>query len=249
MAPRPGIVVAVAAAVGLSAAPAAAAAPASVRLAGCHTSEDAEARYADFAGRMRAVPGTARMEMRFTVLQKLGAGGFARVDIPQLRAWRESRPGVRAFNYTQRVSRLREGGRYRVVVRFRWLDASGRALAEAKRRSPVCSQAGALPNLEIVAIVARPGELRGSVAYSVTLRNSGRAAARRPRVELIVDGAELDERGVDLLPPGASAVLAFTGPSCRRVVVAAADPDRAVAEADELDNRFANGCPAGSSRP
>jgi hypothetical protein len=198
---------------------------------------------------MKALPGTFRMQMRFVVHQKLGTGRFRSVPLPDLKVWRSSRAGARAFNFRQRVGGLHDAGRYKVTVSFRWLDATGHQFARAKRRSPVCKQPGPLPNLEVLGLDAQPGPLNDSVIYSVTVKNSGHAVAQKPRFSLNVDGALLDEAGVDYLLPQQTAVLRMYGPFCRGGLVATADPERLVAEENETDNRFQSGCPFGSSPP
>jgi hypothetical protein len=140
MARRSQLIVACAAIAVLPAASAEAApAPASARLANCNPSPDVAKRSAEFVGQVKGVPGSQRMQMRFTLLEKLGDGRFLPVALPELKLWRKSKPGAKAFNFTQRVTSLRDGGRYKVVASFRWLDATGKQIRTATRRSGACS--------------------------------------------------------------------------------------------------------------
>src|SRR2546423_4336850 len=68
-------------------------------------------RSAVFYGRMPTVPGAARMSMRFVLLERLGRGDtWSKVDVPALRQWHRSAPGVKTFGYKQTVDNLRAGG-------------------------------------------------------------------------------------------------------------------------------------------
>jgi hypothetical protein len=96
---------------------------------------------------MRAVPGTARMAMRFQVLMRVeGQKKPVHVNGPGLTAWRTSRVGVGRFVYTQTVNGLKPGGAYRAVVDFRWYDATGAVIHQVRRSSGSCVENGALPN-------------------------------------------------------------------------------------------------------
>src|SRR4051812_47557276 len=96
----------------------AAVAPASTRVGNCNPSPDVAKRFADFVGQMRTVAGAQQMQMRFTLLEKLGDGRYQPVTLPELKPWRKSKPAARAFNFTQRVNALHDGARYRVSVKF-----------------------------------------------------------------------------------------------------------------------------------
>jgi hypothetical protein len=218
----------------------------SARVGNCSPSPDVTKRFAEFVGRMKTIPGAKSMQMRFTLQEKIGGGRFQVVALPELKMWRKSKPGARAFNFTQRVTALRDGSSYRVLVKFRWLDAGGRQLQSTSRRSGFCFQPGPLPNLKVTAIQADPGPLPDSIVYSITLLNSGRAIAFKPAAVVNVDGAELDQGALAQLGPGESGVIRFSGPFCRFLVRAKADPGRLIAEEDERDNVLTTPCPFGS---
>src|SRR4051794_19806941 len=107
----------------------------SVSVADCHPSDDVTQRYASFAGRMQALPGTARMAMHFTLLERVDSSVFKPVSLPDLRLWRKSKPGARTFIYTQRVTALRDGGSYRMRAQFRWYDSNGAVMKTSSTRS------------------------------------------------------------------------------------------------------------------
>jgi hypothetical protein len=220
-----------------------------VSVADCHPSDDVNERYATFNAQMRAIPGTARMAMRFTLLERLGGvQGFKPVSLSDLRAWRRSKPGARTFIYTQRVTALHDGGYYRMRVLFRWYGSNGSVLQTSARRSGSCHQPMPLPNLSVSAISAGPAPSPDQRTYSVTLTNSGAGEARDVDVALKVDGSVAQSSRVDLLPGDESMVVQIPGPSCALTVRAVADPYRVIRETDDSDNGLTLPCPQASSR-
>jgi hypothetical protein len=136
----------------LFAAPAAAAATAwtapgspkpsvSTTLEQCLTSGSQEERSATFAGEMVSVPGTARMEMRIDVAERLPAQAeYHTLSAPGLGVWRSSAPSVKVYRYLKQVTNLAGPAFYRGVVRFRWLGPHGRLLAFAVLHTRRCEQ-------------------------------------------------------------------------------------------------------------
>jgi hypothetical protein len=110
---------------------------ASVQLTECRASDGMPS--AEFVARMRAVPGTRRMAMRFVLQERAGGEGWRSVEYGPLEDWRRSRTLVRMFSYRQRVANLEDALAYRVVVRFRWFDEDGPAIQSAVRRSVACA--------------------------------------------------------------------------------------------------------------
>lgn len=227
----------------LAAAAAAERPPATVAVTECVIKDDGDrGRSATFRGVMHAVRGSSRMQMRFTLLEKTGAGGFEALRQPELATWQRSRPGVKVFAYDQRVAGLRAGGSYRVRVAFRWLGADGTVVRRLARRSDSCRQPGALPNLTISGITWGPGPRPATADYVVEVTNSGGSSASGARVVLRVDGALVDSSDSPALGPGETAAVRFTGPVCSDSVRAVVDPHGAIRESDERDNSLARGC-------
>ena len=197
-------------------------------------------RTAAFYGRMRRVPGTERMWMRFTLQERVGDTGFKTIPSPELGVWRKSRPNVRRFGYRQQVADLAAGGAYRVKVRYRWYDAEGTVIKRARRRSRACKQAGRLPNLRIGRVRARPRT--GGVNYFVQVVNRGKGAAAPFGVSVKVDDVQLPNQTVEGLAAGESRTLRFSGSACQSGVDAKADATDAVRETSELDNRATPSC-------
>ena len=220
----------------------------SVSVADCHTADDIAQRYASFSAQMRALTGTTRMAVHFTLLERLGgADGFQSVPLSNLHTWRRSKPGARTFIYTQRVTALHDGGYYRMRVQFRWYGSGGSVLRTSVSSSGVCHQPMPLPDLTISSITAAAGTTPGKRTYSVTLANGGAGEARGAVVALKVDGSVVGSSSVDLLPAGESTLVHITGPACAMTVRAVADPDGLVRETDESDNALTLPCPPSSS--
>ena len=187
-----------------------------------------------FVARMRQVEGSARMALRFRLLEK-AAEGFHALRAPGLGRWRRSKPGVGAFSYKQAVKGLEAGSLYRAQVDFRWYDAEGNLVATARRRSAPCRQYDVLPNLTATPIAARPAE-GGVVRYRVLVTNEGIAPATGVPVRVTVDGAVIDTVILPVLQPAERRVIAVLGPDCTRTVEAEADPDGVIVESSEADN-------------
>ena len=209
-----------------------------VRVAQC----DRVDHSAVFQGRMRRIPGTHRMAMRFALLERLPGQAYQRVDAPGLARWRHSRHGKALFSYRQRVRGLMENGAYRALLAFRWYDARGKLVREERRRSGACDQVGPRPNLRARIVGAEPGATAGVTRYSVRVANRGALPAAAVDVRLSVDGAEAGTAAVPALTPGSSTVVTIRGPRCQRTVDAVADPADAIEESDEADNVHSVSC-------
>jgi hypothetical protein len=216
---------------------------ASVRMLSCSPWRPAEGGSVSYEARMRRVAGTARMAVRFHLLEKAAPGHFDAVRAGDPETWRRSRRGATDFRWVHRVEGLRQGGVYRVEVEYRWLAEDGSEIATVKRRSKRCRQPGGQPNLGVDAIEATPGVFDGTERYRVTVVNRGESEARGVGVLLRVDGEVVDEADpIETLAPGESRTISFSGPLCRRTLSAVVDPKDAIAESHEDDNVLTTGC-------
>jgi hypothetical protein len=212
---------------------------AAVHLKSCKTGSEARDRKATFKAWMHAVPGTARMAVRFKlVAQKPGRSAHRVEGLDALNVWHRSDKGVTRYAFSQTVKRLAKGTSYRMVVRYRWYDADGELIKRAKRTSDECVQGGDLPNL-IVPAVAIASD--GAPSYIVTVKNKGNAVAENFTVTLIIDGALVDERTIEQLEAGEKVFVEFNGPPCLHVQ-AIADSEETVVERNEKDNSFSSEC-------
>jgi hypothetical protein len=219
------------------------AAEGAVELLECNRGKRAADRDALFRGEMRQTAGGATMRMRFDLQERFGRGDWTAVDAPGLELWRDAKPGIARFAYRQRIAALQRGTAYRVVVTFQWHDASGALIAKHAARSPACRQPGPLPNLRVGRIDRLPGPTSDTARYVVSVLNKGKAPARKVRVSLLVDGAEVDSRGMGTIKAGARREIGFTGPVCASLVSVEVDPLGTVREIDERDNARSFACP------
>jgi hypothetical protein len=98
-------------------------------------------RSATFAGEMTAIAGTARMQMRVELQERIpGEMLYRTVADPALGVWRGSTPGVKLFTHIQQVSNLSAPAVYRGVVHFRWVNAKGRTIKAEELSTAVCEQ-------------------------------------------------------------------------------------------------------------
>jgi archaellum component FlaF (FlaF/FlaG flagellin family) len=165
------------------------------------------------------------------------------VSAPGLDVWRKSRAGAAAFRYKQRVRGLHQGAVYRAVVHYRWFGSDGPAFLKARRRSQICSQDDALPNLQVASIETEPGEVENTADYKATIVNRGDAIAQSIGVLLRVDGEVVDESEViDALLPGEETTVTFHGPVCQEKMRVVVDPKELIAESREQDNVHALSC-------
>jgi hypothetical protein len=204
----------------------------------CSHGDEPAQRSAVFSGEMTQISGAVRMRMRFELQERIGRSKDWRgVDSPALRSWREADPGVTRFVYRQRVEGLKEATAYRMGVKFQWFDGDGERIAKGYEHSPTCRQRGKLANLGIRDdIHARQGPTGGTYRYVVLIHNNGKTSSPRTKLELRVDGAQVDVRPIGRLAPGERRTVRFVGPACKRSVKARLDPRDAVREITEADN-------------
>jgi len=227
----------------LAFAPPASAATASVALLEC---ERGESPAAEFEARMDASPAAARMQMRFVLQARWpGRRAYRRVAAPGFGTWASADPGVSRYTYTRRVENLIGPGRYRVQVRFRWLDAAGRTVARRKASSRACRLPDRRPDLRVDDVTIEPGAVAGQDRYFVLLRNRGRGAAGAFDLVLSVGDLAPVLVRVDGLAARRERELEIAGPVCEAGATAtvSADPANAVPERSETDNALAVACP------
>jgi hypothetical protein len=229
----------------LAASPAAAQA-ASVKLLACVPALDGPERSATFEARVRPLRGSDRIQVRFTLqVREAALETWRRVAAPGLDEWLTSAPGVSRYSYSKTVQNLAAPATYRMVVRFRWLDAGGAVVARSRATSRGCRQPDMRPDLEVAGIVVTAPLEPGPARYAVELVNAGRSPAAAFTVTLSAGGEQLDPVAVAGLAPGERRVLELAGPRCApgTTLTATADPELAVDERDEDDNVLVAACP------
>jgi hypothetical protein len=199
-------------------------------------------RTATFYGRMEALPGAQRMQIRFQLLERLGtAESWTKLDVPALRQWHTSQPGVTRFGWKQTVDALRIGGAYKARLQYRWVTATGTVQDNVSRDTPVCRSP--LPNISVAGLGVNPGPTADTRVYRVDISNGGKADADEVDVSLSVDKAILDTLTISHLGAGETRRVTFTGPDCRSGVRVKADPGNSIGETIEDDNSQLFACP------
>jgi CARDB len=234
-----------AAAVALGAAPATAAdSAARVALLSCGTGLSAGDRTAVYEGRMRRVSGTRKMQMRFALQwRQPSARRWSAIKAPGLGTWVSSNAGVKSYTFTKRIENLAAPASYRIVVRFRWLDARGHTIDSDQIVSKPCRQPDLRPNLVPKRVyserIGDPARRR----YVVVVRNEGETAAGA----FDVGFGTLTPAPVVDLGPGVSTLVSFEAPRCDAPanLTATVDTGALIDEADEDDNTLSVPCPVG----
>src|SRR4051794_318746 len=145
-------------------------------------------RSATFYARMDTVPGASKMQIRFQLLERLGHDApWDKLDLPALRQWHTSQPGVKRLGWKQTVDGLRVGAAYKAHVHYRWLSAAGAPLSSVSRDTPVCR--GPLPNIVVGDLSTKPGPTADTRTYRVDISNRGKIDADGVDVSLNVDKA------------------------------------------------------------
>jgi hypothetical protein len=199
-----------------------------------------------FEGRMDTMPHTDRMQMRFRLqVWTPDAPEWTRLAVPGFSAWVTSEPGRTRYVYSKRVESLLAPAAYRVITRFRWLDARGATLRTARTISKPCRQPDPRPDLRVISLAFAPTPDGSGRRYDVTVRNSGRGDAASSTLQLVLaDGSTLSA-DVPPIAPGGREDVFLSGPACRPgdTPTAIADAADAVDERDEA-NVFSLPCPA-----
>jgi hypothetical protein len=213
----------------------------------CRTDPSATGgRYAVFTGAMPAMTGTARMSMRFDLLQRRAASStVTSIVVPKWGRWETSRPGRSSYTFSRRVNGLAPGTDYSAVVRFRWYGEDGALQHSARRVSATCRQPDTRPDLRAAVLSADRGAEPGTASYTYVVRNAGKGPAGPFDLVLTVSGAPQPAQRVGGLDPGEEQVVTLAGPVCQpgSTVRLAVDASAEVGERDEADDVVETACP------
>lgn len=212
------------------------AAPAKVVLTSCEPGH----RAAEFEAQMGDVPGAELLKMRFTLqVRKAGRRAYRRVAAPGFGEWTTADPGTSRYVFTRRVESLIGPARYRAMVRFRWVDASGTTIISARRYSRSCRQGDHRANLRVKELTPESRQ-----RYVALVANTGRTASGAFAMQLAVGPTLLEPVAVDSLEPGEEAFVELFGPRCTpgSAITATADPADLIDERSEDDNALTVPC-------
>jgi hypothetical protein len=104
----------------------------------CRQAQDPLNRVIAVTATIRPLPGTLRMALRFSLMQRLPGQRPHPVHGGDLGRWRAY--SVRPWAVTKPVANLPGPAVYRFRIGFRWLGPSGRVIAAQTLLSPTCSQ-------------------------------------------------------------------------------------------------------------
>jgi CARDB len=203
----------------------------SVRLVECVPALAAADRSATFEARVHPVSGSDRMQVRLTLQSRQGElPGWRRVATSE--EWHTSFPDVRRYTYSRTVRNLGAPASYRMLARFRWLDADGDVVKRSRATSRSCRQPDMRPDVVATAIAQVAG------GYEVALGNRGRSDAGPFEVALAVGALELAPVALEGLAAGERRSVAISGPACApgEQLTATVDGTGAVDERDEDGN-------------
>jgi hypothetical protein len=189
---------------------------------------------------MGKVDNAVKLKMRFTLqARKPGKKAFHRVAAPGFSSWTTADPGTSRYVFTRRVEGLIGPARYRAMVRFKWIDASGKVILTARKFSKACRQPDHRPNLKVKAL-SHEGKRR----YVVLVVNNGRTAVGAFDLQVTVGATVLGPVVVDGLDPREQTLVTVRGPRCAAgtKMTANADPLDLVDERNETDNVFSSTC-------
>jgi hypothetical protein len=213
----------------------------------CTTGGDDASRAAAFTGSMPAAAQTKRMQMRFVLVQRVGAGPkglFKKIAVPGWGGWEKSDPGRQGFVFTKRVEALTGPAAYRAAITFRWFDAKGRVQRTTTRTSPPCEQPDPRPDLVLGGVDAAATG-KGTAAYTVSIGNEGHSDAAPFAVTITVDGAVSAPITVGPIAAGDRLTGTLTAPRCTpgSTITVTVDVGNAVDESVEDDDAVQRPCP------
>lgn len=216
------------------------------RVVDCTTGVLDSERAAAFTGSMSA-SGAKRMQMRFGLMQRLGAGPkgtWKKVAVPEWGSWEKADPGRSAFVFTKRIEALTAPAGYRVAITFRWKDARNHVTRTTTRTSPACEVADPRPDLTIGGVDAA-GAGTGRAVYTVAVDNDGHSTAVPFAVTVAVGGVVSDPVILGPLDAGERTSGAVAAPRCAAgsTITITLDAANAVDESDEGGNVVERPCP------
>jgi len=220
--------------------------PQAAKLTACTTGVTADARAATFTASMPALSGTARMAMRFTLLQRRGSSKrYRTVRVPGWGRWERSETGRSGLILTKRVSALLAPAAYRARVALRWYDADGAVQRSRTLTTSTCTQPDPRADLHLALLAAKPGPGATTATYVLVVANRGAATAPVFDVELDVGDRTPATTRVGPLAGGGLDRVELVAPACAsgETVTIRLDPGRTVDEGNRSDDVVRRSCP------
>jgi hypothetical protein len=223
----------------LAAAPARAWSPGGVSMTRCDKGLTPDGRVVVFEGRISAVHGARRMQMRFTLQARTPDDpAWRRVTAAGFGTWITAPRGVSRYLYDKTVDHLLAPASYRAVVGFRWRNARGRVIRSSHATSRSCRQPDPRPDLTVGQLRVAPAAAAGRRRYVATIANGGRGDAGAFDVDFTRNGMLIGTVTLSHLAAGRERNVFVSAPACAPgdEIAAAVDARDAVDESDEDDD-------------
>jgi CARDB len=222
----------------VAAAPAHASASARVVVLHCAHGLEPTDRSVTFEGRIAAIPGAQKLQMRFTLQARTPDSAWAKVPADGFGTWITAPHGLGVFLYDKTVDELLAPASYRAVVDFRWRNAAGRVIRRSQATSRSCHQPDPRPDLTAAALAVDPAAEPGKRRYTATLVNAGRGPAGPFEVDFTREGALLGSLRIGGLAAGHRRTVAVPAVACTpgEQIAVVVDATHEVDESDETDN-------------
>jgi hypothetical protein len=202
-------------------------------------------RHVTFEGRIAAVRGSQRMQMRFTLQARTpDQAGWARVAASGFGTWITVPRGYGRYVYDKTVDGLLAPASYRAVVDFRWRNRAGKVMKTGRDTSRTCHQPDQRPNLSAGTLEVQPAAQPGRRRYVATVVNPGRGAAGPFEVDITREGMLIGATPISGLAAGAQRQITLAGPACTpgEQIAVVVDATHEVDESDEDDNVLSVTC-------
>lgn len=107
----------------------------------CLTASTADGRAVTFTAQMETIAAAHRMAMQILVQERApGDSDFHTLAATGPATWERSEAGVKIYKYVRQVTDLPAPAAFRALVRYRWLDETGRVIRTEKRHTSVCRE-------------------------------------------------------------------------------------------------------------
>lgn len=223
----------------LAAGPAHAWSPGGVTMTRCDKGLTPDARAVVFEGRVSAVHGARKMQLRFTLQAKTPDDPtWRKVTADGFGTWITAPRGLGRYLYDKTVDNLLAPASYRAVVDFRWRDARGHTIRTTHATSRACKMPDPRPDLTVGQVRVDPAAVAGRRRYVATIANTGRGDAGTFDVDFTRNGVAIGTVTVDHLLAGHERNVFVSAPACAPgdEIAAVVDARSAVDESDEDDD-------------
>jgi hypothetical protein len=223
----------------------------------CQTASSPGQRAMSITAVMRPIPGTAKMAMRFKLLERgKRYGPTTSVAGTGLKSWLTpkdptlgSRPGDE-WIVKHPVVDLAAPAYYRFRITFRWLDSGGGTVGQRTRQTPICFQPQLEPDLKVTQGWASPST---PGVYSAVIRNAGATASSEFNVDVSSTDGSLAHSEMPLasLAPHTGRMVKLTGKPCTagEPLMITVIPEDAMDDSSSSDNMVTATCPAPAAAP